>query len=83
MVPGGYLMVPRGYLMVPGGYLMVPGGYLNKGVLLSCSGQQKSNTTKRRNHNLQDTANAKVEYQIGVICRFRIFLQLNSERAPH
>ena len=28
--------------MVPGGYLMVPGGYLNKGVLLSCSGQLKT-----------------------------------------
>ena len=27
--------------MVPRGYLMVPGGYLNKGVLLSCSGQLK------------------------------------------
>ena len=39
MVPGGYLTVPGGYLMVPGGYLMGPGGYLNKGVLLSCSGQ--------------------------------------------
>ena len=28
-------------VLVPGGYLMVPGGYLNKGVLLTCSGQLK------------------------------------------
>ena len=41
MVPGGYIMVPGGYIMVPGGYIMVPGGYVNKGVLLSCSGQLK------------------------------------------
>ena len=40
-VPGGYIMVPGGYIMVPGGYIMVPGGYINKGVLLSCSGQLK------------------------------------------
>ena len=66
-------MVPGGYLMVPGGYLMVPGGYLKKGVLLSCSGQRNSNTKKRRNYNLQDIANAKVEYQIGVICGFKDF----------
>ena len=38
-VPGVYLMVPGGYLLAPGGYVMVPEGYLNKGVLLSCSGQ--------------------------------------------
>ena len=41
-VPGVYLMVPGGYLLAPGGYLMVPEGYLNKGVLLSCSGQLKT-----------------------------------------
>jgi len=41
MVPGGYILVPGGYIMVPGGYIMVPGGYINKGVLLSCSGQLK------------------------------------------
>ena len=40
-VPGVYLMVPGGYLLAPGGYLMVPEGYLNKGVILSCSGQLK------------------------------------------
>ena len=42
VVPGDYLVVPGGYLAVPGGYLMVPGGYLNKGFLMSCSGQLKS-----------------------------------------
>ena len=34
-------MVPGSYIMVPGGYIMVSGGYLNKGVLMSCSGQLK------------------------------------------
>ena len=41
MVTGGYIMVPGSYIMVPGGYIMVSGGYLNKGVLMSCSGQLK------------------------------------------
>ena len=41
IVPGGCLMILGGYLMVSGGYIMVPGGYLNKGVILSCSGQLK------------------------------------------
>ena len=36
---------PGGYIMVTGGYIMVPGGYINKGVLLSCSGQLKMRPT--------------------------------------